>query len=93
MPTVNGYVRFHPDSLQVVKASNPLIITSFKVDDAEMIQGSEGTISEALIVPADSRFFHLSLPVLICRTVRTFSMNTSWKIMINNGSEQEAAIL
>ncbi|MEZ4927945.1 MAG: two-component regulator propeller domain-containing protein [Saprospiraceae bacterium] len=64
LPTVNGYVRFHPDSLQVVKASNPLIITSFKVDDAEMIQGSEGTISEALIVPADSRFFSFEFACL-----------------------------
>lgn len=60
----NGYYRFQPDSIFPARNTAPLVLTSFRIDDRELYQGSEPVPGAALEVPAGSHFFSMEFTAL-----------------------------
>ncbi|MEZ4920295.1 MAG: two-component regulator propeller domain-containing protein [Saprospiraceae bacterium] len=82
-----GYYAFSPDSFSPKNQSAPVVLSSFRVNDEERHFGSELTVSEPLIVPADGRYFSLEF-ALLDRPPRPANANTAWKGWIINGSSR-----
>jgi ligand-binding sensor domain-containing protein len=64
LKAVNGYYTFSPDSLKAYQNRSPIVLTSFKVNDQDRYLGSELSISQPLVVPANGRYFSLEFASL-----------------------------
>ena len=64
LPAELGYFTFFPDSLKPYLNTAPLVLTSFKVNDQDLYQGSELALTKPLVVPSDGRYFSLEFAAL-----------------------------